>query len=310
MLWENIGLNRRVMGRTNCCINTVIILLLLFLFTPTFLVTILAHALSGIGMAMEIIIMNLPALIILLYMEVIIPLVIEKMVAREKHYVRSEALRSEVSKYLLILIFLVFGIGLVGLQIIGVLLAWAWDDWLPTFGKEIVLTGDFFTVLMMQLTFISNGMALLCLGKWIKGIAREKLAKTELETKKAWGLNVWELGRQYSQTATVFIVCLSYSLIIPYMVLIAAIYFAIKYIYSKNLLLTVCYIEADSRGKVSKCVLKALLICVSIFWFISGVMLQTTGEPGYVGLGTFILICSVVSIVLLLCFEERIWALK
>lgn len=128
-------------------------------------------------------------------MEVIIPKAIEKMVGREQHYKRSEALVSEVSKYLFILIFLVFGIGLVGLQIIAIMLAWDWGNWLPTMGEEIIITGDFYTILMIQLAFVSNGAALLALGKLFGGIAKEKLASTELDKKKAWALKPWELGK-------------------------------------------------------------------------------------------------------------------
>ena len=51
-------------------------------------------------MALEIIIVNLPALILLLYMDVLVPCVIAGMVKREKHYRRSEAVASSVNKYL------------------------------------------------------------------------------------------------------------------------------------------------------------------------------------------------------------------
>jgi len=179
-------MNRTALNAANCCSNTLIILLLLFLFTPTALISILADTLSGLGMGFEIVIVNLPALIVLLYMEVIIPLCVDGMVKKEFHYRRSDATASDVNKYLSIMIFMVFGAGIVGLQIIGIMLEWKWEEWVPTFGEQIILTGDYYTILIMQMAFIKMGFALLALGKWIKGVARAKVATTALETKRAW----------------------------------------------------------------------------------------------------------------------------
>ena len=131
-------------------------------------------------------------------MNVLIPKLIAWMVKREHHYNITEAMASSMEKYLFIMLMLVFGVGLIGLQIIGIMIEWAWDDWLPTFGEQIIFTGDFFLVLIMQMAFFGQGFGLLALGKLILGKANEKLANTELETKRAWSLAPWDLGVQYS----------------------------------------------------------------------------------------------------------------
>lgn len=103
--------------------------------------------------------------------------------------------------------------------------------------------------------------------------------------------------------------CLSYSLIIPYIVLIAVFFFVIKYNYNKNLLMTVFFIDCDSRGAVSQVVLKALIICVAVFWLISGVMLMLTANTIFVSLGSFIVLLSVITVILILCYDKRLWSL-
>jgi len=50
----------------------------------------------------------------------------------------------------------------------------------------------------MQMAFIGQGVGLLAIGKFLIGYANEKLAKTELETKRAWSLAPWDLGVNYS----------------------------------------------------------------------------------------------------------------
>ena len=83
IMWENIGVNQRLLKRPLCCVNTIIILLLIFLFTPTFFISIISQALGGLGVALDVLIVNLPALIVILYMNVLIPKVIAWMVKRE-----------------------------------------------------------------------------------------------------------------------------------------------------------------------------------------------------------------------------------
>ena len=48
------------------------------------------------------------------------------------------------------------------------------------------------------------------------------------------------------------------------------------------------------------------MICISIFWFISGVLLIISAETVYITIGTVIIVASVVSVVLILCFDSCI----
>jgi hypothetical protein len=70
---------------------------------------------TDLGIASTIISSILPSLVILLYVEVLVPFVIDLMVGNEKHYRKSDEQRSSVSKYISILVFMVFGTGLIGI---------------------------------------------------------------------------------------------------------------------------------------------------------------------------------------------------
>jgi hypothetical protein len=142
-----------------------------------------------------------------------------------------------------------------------------------------------------------------------KSVARTKLAKTDLEKKKAWRLDVFQLGRHYSLSITVFVICMSYSLILPYILLAGMFYFGIRFIIHKHVLCTSNYIEYNSKGLVPELVLRALLICVSVFWFISGCMFMLTTESQYMTFGTIICFIAILSVVFILVFEKYIWSL-
>jgi hypothetical protein len=115
IMWENIGHNRRLMGWKNGCRNFILIIVLLFLFTPAYLVKLVLDTFSDIGIGASIISSYIPSLVILIYIEVLIPAVIDYMVDNEKHYRKSDEVHSSVQKYISILVFMVFGAGLIGL---------------------------------------------------------------------------------------------------------------------------------------------------------------------------------------------------
>jgi hypothetical protein len=65
-------------------------IILLFIFTPTFLGSIVIDMFTDLGIASTIFSSVLPALIILFYVEVVVPIVIDYMVGNEKHYRKSD----------------------------------------------------------------------------------------------------------------------------------------------------------------------------------------------------------------------------
>jgi hypothetical protein len=309
-IWENIHENPHLTKWKIIWIEVAIFIVMLFIFTPTAFVALAMGALhSLIGSAATVIALFLPSLLIIVYMEVLIPLVIGKLVKLEKLSRISLEKSSEVEKFVAFYVMLVFGTALIGLSMVAVIIEWDWADWIPTFSSKIVATGGYFSILILQLAFITNGSQFCQFGKLWHGLKNEKLAKTKYDRKRAWALRPFEIGKQYAVSSVVFFICVGYSVILPYILVPGVFFFAIKYYAHRSSIFTCMYIEVNSQGLVSKTVLRAMIIGVCSFWILSGFVFTMTGFTPYTNLGYAFVAIGIAGIAFLLTFEEVVWRL-
>ena len=86
--WENLDVNQKSVRYKRCCITTIFVVVFLFLLTPSAFLVFAGKALSAAGVPEVIsglIGGYLPTILLVIYMSVILPMVINFLVKVEKH---------------------------------------------------------------------------------------------------------------------------------------------------------------------------------------------------------------------------------
>jgi cytochrome bd-type quinol oxidase subunit 2 len=99
VFWSNLNANRRASAIKGCCLTIIFFILCFFLFTPTTFIALVESVLGGIAGAF--VGSFLPMLCVIIYMEVIIPAIINLLVRLEKHHTKGSAISSAMFKYLI-----------------------------------------------------------------------------------------------------------------------------------------------------------------------------------------------------------------
>ncbi|XP_953413.1 uncharacterized protein TA10020 [Theileria annulata] len=109
------------------------------------------------------------------------------------------------------------------------------------------------------------------------------------------GVPFFDLGYWYAYHLSVFTLALSFGLFIPYLLPLAALYFAVRfYVDRHNIAYNLSQFPFDTSGDISKMAVKSMLLCVSIMQFMmSGVFSQSKKLSPF--LNTILYIAPVVS---------------
>eukprot|EP00375_Theileria_parva_P001742 XP_764417.1 hypothetical protein [Theileria parva strain Muguga] len=97
------------------------------------------------------------------------------------------------------------------------------------------------------------------------------------------GIPFFDLGYWYAYHLSVFTLALSFGLFIPYLLPLAALYFAARfYVDRHNIAYNLWQFPFDTSGNISKTAIKSMLLCVSIMQFMmSGVFTQSKKLPPF-----------------------------
>lgn len=167
------------------------IILFLLVLTPTnfinFFTSIYEQGVgsAGAGLVGE----YLPTVLLLVYQQVLLPIAIDFLVSTEHHVSKSEAAVSSMTKFLLFNSFYVFFLQFFGMQFIKIVDLAIYGDlnsWVGKVANSLTSTGQFFTIFMVQMALLGNGLDLLQAGRLIVIKIAQWQALTQEDKEKAY----------------------------------------------------------------------------------------------------------------------------
>ena len=142
-------------------------IIFLIVVTPTAFMQYVGTVLDSVGAGAAVqglIGQYLPTILLAIYMSVILPMTIAKLVVIEKYNLQSNATMAAMIKFLIFMIAHVFVVPAVGMQVIDIVVA-ALDDDLGDLAtimvQKLTQSGLFFAVLVIHFSLLTNGFYLL-----------------------------------------------------------------------------------------------------------------------------------------------------
>mmetsp|Transcript_19949 Transcript_19949/g.3254 ORF Transcript_19949/g.3254 Transcript_19949/m.3254 type:complete len:159 (+) Transcript_19949:1000-1476(+) len=152
---------------TRYSFNIIFALIFLMIITPTSFLNYLTDAMEhiGIGSFVQSLFGNfLPAILLFCYQTYLLPVTVKFLVNKEKHISKTEKELSLLRKFFVYNIVYIFLVPLFGIQFFKIIELLVDND-LSSFEKNMVeritLSGNLFTVYIIDLAFIGNGLDLL-----------------------------------------------------------------------------------------------------------------------------------------------------
>lgn len=107
---------------------------------------------------------NLPSIMLLVYESIILKIAINSFVRLESHTSESSRTLSKLAKFLFYMSFYVFVIPMLGIQVVALVkqtVKGDYEKWRDELAEGLLYSGQFYSIFLVQKTFISNGLSLL-----------------------------------------------------------------------------------------------------------------------------------------------------
>ncbi|CAG9328897.1 unnamed protein product [Blepharisma stoltei] len=302
--WENMNYNQLVTRGRRIALLAIFVVVFFIFLTPTAFVRYINDALSGMEIDKYIegiFTTYLPTLLLLIYQGVILYHSIIFIVKQEKRVNVAMEIVSRLTKYLIFMAIYVFLLQALGMQTVVQVSTGGWDGWRTLFPNKIAETGLFFTIFMIHQALIQNGLALLQPGLIIISKIKWKLAKTPHEKIKALDSPDFDFAYETAVTLNSFLILLSYSIAYPLILIIGLIYFFIRFMTQKYLILCTFYVNKSSTGSaIPKAYLYSILTYIFIFQLFTGLIFTINKNyPIQIVGGVLIIIAFVVYLIFL-----------
>ena len=318
ILWENMGSMPLLIRIKKYLITALFVLLFFILMSPPTVLALFGHVLTGLGLgSFFTALMNqfLPTLLIFLYQRVLIPEVIKYLVNREQHVTNSELMKSRLEKYMLFSIVFIFLVPFLGLQVITFIYdlgSGNYDDWNANFVERTTLTGQFFSVYMVHMAFLSNGGDLLQLFKLVKLQYRLYGTITEEEKMKAYVPDRFNFPYHYSMSLTCLTISMTFSVVYPIIVPICVLYFAIRvsstqFCVHKYNMLCFYYVDQVTVGAIGQYALTYYFLFILFFQAVTCGLIMLNGGIPFIVAGGICLAASVIIFIIFTTKREEIW---
>lgn len=309
-VWQNLDKNSAEERKKYFFWETLVLIFMVFLLGPTSIVAVFESTLSDyLGSGAAIVALFLPAVIMFIFLEWVIPKVIEIFVKVERPSRESFQKNSEAEKYIKFFVCAEFIAVIVCQQLVGVIRKANSSSFTEDFARIVIGSGSLFVVFLAHMTFISNFVQLCGFSKYFVGLHNFQQAESKYDERLAWALRPFEISRHYAIATVVFFISMVYSVIMPIILPFSALFFFTKYYAHRSNLLTCFYVETNSNGLVSKTVLRSMLCGICVFWFFTGVICMMMEFDTYFSLGVAFCVIGITGIIFVLTFEEYVWKL-
>lgn len=311
--WENLNLDLRYMSLYRCLMFIAFLLVFLIFMTPlVFLnyMTIILQDLNLYQLLSRFLSTYLSPLLLILYQSVVLPHFVYFMVSYEKHIEKSKETVSELKRFLIYNLLYVFFFPIVGLSFMNMVTSIyeeGFSQWKLDVAKSISHSGYFYTTFLIHQTFLTQGFELLSPIRLLHIKIRQWRAVSDEEKDLAYRASEYLWAYHYAQSLTNFVIVSSIAIVYPIILPIGLMYFVVKMMVHKYLMLCVYYIDPKSTGnRLFKSILTCLIVAILIFHLITASQLIICG---FETVRIFGIVVSVLSIVLLVFSIKKIHAL-
>mmetsp|Transcript_25918 Transcript_25918/g.25476 ORF Transcript_25918/g.25476 Transcript_25918/m.25476 type:complete len:443 (+) Transcript_25918:758-2086(+) len=294
--WENMNYNQTTIKIRRAVLLVIFIVVFFIFLTPTAFVRYINDTVSNADAGdyvQGIFDTYLPTLLLIIYQAVVVYQAIIFVVKQEKHIDVAAEVVSRMVKYLLFFAFYIFILQAFGMQVVVQVSTDGWDSARTLFPNKIAETGLFFTIFMIHQAGISMGVALWQPGVIIGGKIKQKLAKTPLEKMQALDNPDFDFSYEIAITLNNFLILMCYSVAYPLILVIGLIYFVLRYLIHKYLLLSTFYIDKSSTGAaIPKAYIYSIMSYIFIFQLLTGFIFTINDSVGIQVTGGVLIIVS------------------
>ncbi|CAG9318135.1 TMEM63A_5 [Blepharisma stoltei] len=295
--WENLDQNYREIRAKRWCLMIFFCILFFILVTPAGFLYFVNNFLSdfkGRQFIEGLLGKYFPVLILLIYQVVILYYTIIYIVSKEKRTNTARETTSRLLKYLLFMGIYVFLLQAMGAQtILDLTVNGFWDNWQTELPKAVSNTGGFFTIYLLSQAFIANGFDLLQPLLVIVTKLKLKIASTEKEKILAQEAPPFDFAYEYAAVLNAVLIIFTYSICFPLIIFFGLVYFSMRFMVHKYLILCVNYVDKNSSGKnIPEICLKSILGSVLIFQMITSLVFSISRYRGIETMGFIYFVLS------------------
>lgn len=309
VLWECLAPTGCTLTFKRVLLNVIFFLVAFIFMTPTgFLQYIkLIFGSFASGSAVGFIEQYLPTICMFIYMDILLPFFIEKLVKFEQHRTHSEARISAMRKYTFFFVVYLYLVPLIGFQIvelIDVLNSGDTGSLLTKMESRFTKTGLFFFIYMIHMTFLKNGGLLLSAGIFVSRKLGERKALLPATKARAYWTAEFNIPRDMAMTLVCVLMSLSFSIIMPIIVPMCALFLLGKTAVQKYNLLTINYINPTTRGQLVFGAIISFLVCILALQWLTCFVLIITNFASWIALGSIVAVSTILQIVIFFVIEH------
>ena len=297
IIWENLNVDQRKMKGARLLTTAGFMVLFLFLMTPTVFLNYSGAVLDEVlgNFFLGLIEEFLPAVLLVVYQTVLLPLLISYIVKLEKQVFQTKATMSAMQKFMIFMVVHVFLVPALGMQAFEIIEAFV-DDNLERFTEQmlerILDSGFFFTILVVNHAFISNGVFLVQFGRIVNIWLNKRNSVNKREKYLGYQAGEFPFPFNYSMALVVMVIGLSFSVVFPLILPFACLFFGIRYWVMKYNFL--CLFYTPKKGSSSAAfVFKAMVGGIVFFQAITSAIFMLTGSVWFVVFGILVFLSSV-----------------
>jgi hypothetical protein len=308
VLWECLAPSGCTLTFKRVLLNVIFFLVAFIFMTPTgFLQYIkLIFGSFASGSAVGFIEQFLPTICMFIYMDILLPFFIEKLVKFEQHRTHSEARISAMRKYTFFFVVYLYLVPLIGFQIvelIDVLNSGDTGSLLTKMESRFTKTGLFFFIYMIHMTFLKNGGLLLSAGIFVSRKLGERKALLPATKARAYWTAEFNIPRDMAMTLVCVLMSLSFSIIMPIIVPMCALFLLGKTAVQKYNLLTINYINPTTRGQLVFGAIISFLVCILALQWLTCFVLIITNFASWIALGSIVAVSTILQIIIFFVIE-------
>lgn len=311
--WNNLTEHKKSLWIVRVMLFLMFFVFFFLLVTPAALLQILTEIFKLLGfgdISKGVFSQLLPSLILLLYLSAIVRHTVLAIVRREELPNKSEETVSALLKYLLVMITYTFIVPLVGLQVYALItdtFVGGFEETKSGITNQAAFSGLFFTIFIMQLTFLKCGSDLLQIPKYVRVFFRQQRAVNEREKLMAYEAYEFRWAYEYGVTLNVFVIILSFSVIYPLILPFGAFFYVARYYTGKyNLLCFYCTVKTTTGHRIPRMVISSILVAILIFQIFTCTLIIITDSIIHSGLTILLIILSCVLFIVLYYFRDNI----
>lgn len=311
--WENVTDHKKSLWIVRVGLFLMFFVFFFVLVTPAAIMQILIEIFKVIGfgdISKGVLSQFLPSIILLLYQSAIVRHTVLSIVKHEELPNKSEETVSCLFKYLLVMITYTFVVPLVGLQVYALIsdsFIGGFEETKSGLTNQAGFMGLFFTIFIMQLSFLKCGSDLLQIPKYVRVFFRQQRAVNEREKLMAYEAYEFRWAYEYGVSINAFVIIMAFSVAYPLILPFGAFFYTARYFTAKyNLLCFYCTVKTTTGHKIPRMIVSGILVAILIFQLFTCALIFLSDSIIYFGLAVFLLILSCILFLTLYYYRDMI----